>query len=134
METSTRTVVILGASDREDRYSNKAQKLLMERGYSVIPVHPSLSTVEGVPVTHSLPDVPRYPDAVTVYVNPGISSGLGGELEALAPKAVIFNPGTENPELEARLGRSGIRVVRACTIVLSRIGQFEETVFPAETG
>jgi predicted CoA-binding protein len=134
METNTRTVVVLGASDKEDRYSNKAQKLLMERGYSVVPVHPSLSTVEGVPVTHSLSDVPRYPDVVTVYVNPDRSSALSEEFETLSPKAVIFNPGTENPELEARLVRAGIRVVQACTIVLSRTGQFEETVFPAETG
>ena len=32
--------------------------------------------------------------------------------------------GTENPELEEKLAAAGIAVVRACTLVLLRTGQF----------
>ncbi len=125
-----KTVVILGASDKVERYSNKAQKLLMEHGYAVVPVHPTLGMTEGVPVVHSLREVPRNPDVLTVYVRLETSSELGEEILLLLPKAVIFNPGTENPELERKLEEARIRVVRACTIMLFSTGRFERVMFP----
>lgn len=129
--TDHRIVVVLGASDKKDRYSNKAQKLLMEHGARVVPVHPSLEAVEGVPVSRSLSDISPGPDALTVYVKPETSSGLTDELVALRPKAVVFNPGTENPELEKRLAEAGIRTLRACSIMLLTTGRFDTEVFGA---
>lgn len=122
----TETIVILGASDGEERYANKAQRLLMERGYRVIPVHPSLASVEGIPVTHNLGDVPRRPALLSVYVNPSVSADLADDILALRPKVVIFNPGAENPELETGLLEAGTRIIRACTIMLLTTGRFEE--------
>jgi hypothetical protein len=43
---------------------------------------------------------------------------------ALAPRRVIFNPGTENTELERELERVGILTEEACTLVLLHSGQF----------
>lgn len=123
-----KAVVILGASDKEDRYSNKAQRLLMDLGIRVVPVHPSLETVEGVPVAHSLSDVPSGPDALTVYVKPETSTELSDAILSLRPATVVFNPGTENPELEARLTEAGIRTIRACSIVLLTTGRFDDEV------
>ena len=37
---------------------------------------------------------------------------------------VIFNPGAENPELEATLEERGIPTLRACMLVLLSTGQF----------
>jgi len=122
------TVVILGASDKAERYSNRAQKLLMEQGFSVVPVHPTLETVEGVPIVHILADVPRHPDVLTVYVNPEHSAALVDDIRAVAPKTVIFNPGTEHPGLESDLTASGIRVIRACTVTLLVTGQFKSII------
>ena len=64
----------------------------------------------GVPVIGARGDHPRIerPDA----------------LIAARPARVIFNPGTENPELEEKLAAAGIATVRACTLVLLRTGQF----------
>jgi hypothetical protein len=42
----------------------------------------------------------------------------------LKPKRVIFNPGTENPELELMLKQKGIEAERACTLVLLSLGQY----------
>ncbi len=43
-------VVVLGASNKEDRYSYKAVKLLLEYGHEVVPIHPKLDKVLGLPV------------------------------------------------------------------------------------
>mgnify|MGYP003595073862 CR=1 FL=1 len=71
-----------------------------------------------------LADIPAPLHTVTLYVSPALSAGLAGELLAAAPARVIFNPGTENPELEEKLAAAGIEPVHACTLVLLRTGQF----------
>lgn len=125
-----KTVVILGASDKSERYSNKALLLLKEKGYDVVPVNPTLETLEGIPVVHALADVARHPDVLTVYVNPERSTAMMADMLALAPRVAIFNPDTENDALESQLAAAGVRIVRACSVVLLKTGAFESTVTP----
>lgn len=126
MSDSKQTVVVLGASANPERYSNKAVRLLLEHGYPVAPVHPALEKVEGLSVTHDIADLPHdgTVDTVTVYLSPRISTTLTDPLLALAPRRVIFNPGAENPQLQAALETAGIGVETACTLVLLNTGQF----------
>jgi predicted CoA-binding protein len=121
-------VVVLGASPKRERYSNMAQRLLMEIGCTVIPVNPGQSEIEGVPVTRNLSDIPGSVDTVTMYVSPDVSEKLTSELIRLKPQRVIFNPGTESPTLQATLEKSGIAVQEACTLVLIRTGQWAPRV------
>jgi hypothetical protein len=37
---------------------------------------------------------------------------------------VLFNPGTENPELQKLLEQNGIETEEACTLVLLRTGNY----------
>jgi predicted CoA-binding protein len=117
-------VVVLGASPKPDRYSNKAVKLLLEHGYSVVPVHPAATEIEGLPVAPNLPAVHGPVDTLTIYLSPAQSGSLQGDILALNPGRVIFNPGTENPSLKAALEEEGIRTEEACTLVLLNTGQF----------
>ena len=57
-----------------------------------------------------------------MYVRPAISTQYRDAILALAPQRVIFNPGTENPELESALRRAGIDCIEACTLVMLRTG------------
>jgi predicted CoA-binding protein len=107
-----------------DRYSNKAQLLLSQHGHAVVPVHPRLESIEGVPVVPDLAQVTGPVDTVTMYVGAAISKGLADKLVSLNPKRVIFNPGAENAELEDKLSKAGIEVEEACTLVLLRTGQY----------
>ncbi len=117
-------VVVLGASDNPERYSNRAVRKLVEQGYEVVPVHPRLRVVEGLPVVASLGRVDGEVDTVTVYVNASVSGGLVDAMAALKPRRVVFNPGAEAPELAERLRGEGIEVEDACTLVLLGTGQF----------
>lgn len=125
--SSPRTVVIIGASAKPDRYAYLAMRMLEEHGYPVVLVSPRIDTVEGRPVYPTLSDVPRphHPiDTVTLYVGPSISSGLSETLLSARPRRVIFNPGAENPTLAATLAGAGITPVDGCTLVMLRTGQF----------
>jgi predicted CoA-binding protein len=126
MSDSKKTVVVLGASNNPERYSNQALRLLLEHGYKVIPIHPALEQIEALPVLADLASVTEGEaiDTLTVYVSAKISSQLTEAIIALKPKRVIFNPGAENEELAGDLRAAGILVEEACTLVLLRTGQF----------
>ena len=124
MKPADRSVVVLGASDNPERYSNKAVLLLKQHGYNVIPVNPKLTALEGFAVAPRLEDVAQAVDTVSVYVGPAVSSAMLAEIVALKPQRVIFNPGSENPELMELLVQQGIAVEPACTLVLLKTNQF----------
>jgi hypothetical protein len=63
-------------------------------------------------------------DTITLYINPRNQKEWYDYFFKLNPKRVIFNPGTENPELEKSLEEKGIRALEACTLVLLRSGQY----------
>ncbi|MDZ4261828.1 MAG: CoA-binding protein [Pseudomonadota bacterium] len=124
MSNKKERVVVFGASAQPERYSNKAIRMLLEYGHEVIPVHPTLPEVEGLPVIHDLSEIKIAVDTLTLYVNPDISSRAADAIIKLHPKRVIFNPDAENPALALRLEQSGIHHEQACTLVLLRTGQF----------
>lgn len=126
MPGSKEQVVVLGASDKAERYSNQAVLMLLEHGHEVIPVHPALKSVADLPVVAELDDISSEEkiDTLTMYVSPSVSSKLADSIVALKPGRVIFNPGAENPELIEQLEANDIPVEEACTLVLLRTGQF----------
>lgn len=117
-------VAILGASNKPERYAYRAFKMLQEYGHTPVPVSPRLTELEGVQAVAKLADVRTPVDTLTMYVGPQISTGLRDEILKLKPKRVIFNPGSENPELERALEAEGIETLEACTLVLLRTRQF----------
>lgn len=117
-------VAILGASDKPERYSYLAFKALQKHGHTPLPVHPQLASVEGTPVYASLEKVPKPVDTLTVYVSPDISSASESQILGLGARRVIFNPGTENPVLAAKLRQQGTQTLDACTLVLLKTNQF----------
>lgn len=123
-ERTHKRVVVLGASAKPERYSNRALHLLLEKGFVVLPVHPALDEIEGLPVFKKLPDLGTPVDTVTVYLSPKLSAPLAEDLLAVKPRRVIFNPGTESPELQKKLRAAGLEVEEACTLVLLNTGQF----------
>lgn len=116
---------VLGASPKPDRYSNKAIRMLVEHDHEVVPVHPVYKEIEGLTVTAALEDLaPESIDTLTMYVNADRSSELADAIVNLQPRRVVFNPGSENPELAQQLAGKGIEVEAACTLVLLRTGAF----------
>ena len=118
------TVVVLGASPKPERYSNQAVRALVEHGHRVIPVHPVLKKIAGVPAVSALSGITGPVNTLTLYVGPERGKELLQDMINLGPDRVIMNPGTESDELEEELNAKGIAVLRACTLVMLRTDQF----------
>lgn len=117
-------VAILGASDKPERYANRAQRLLFEKGYKVQPVAPRGDEVLGVPVARSLLDCSDPVDTLTLYLGSARLPSVLPDILEVSPRRVIFNPGTENAEVKAALEASGIETIEACTLVMLKVGTF----------
>lgn len=117
-------VVVIGASNNEERYSYKAMKMLAEYGHNPIPVAPAKERILDREVYPRVSDVPGTVNTVTMYVGPARQEGLFEQIIALKPTRVIFNPGTENPAEYDRLKAAGIETIEACTLVMLRTNQF----------
>lgn len=117
-------VAVMGASNKADRYSYKAVKLLAENGHRPFPVHPVIKDVDGINVYASISDIEEPIDAITLYLSAENSSKVENDIIEAGVRRVIFNPGAENPDLAFKLKQKGIETIEACTLVLLKTGQF----------
>jgi len=115
--------LVIGASKNPDRYSYKAIHALTSQGHEVVAIGLRKGEVAGVPF-NSEKNVFENIDTVTVYVGSQNQPEYYSYIINLKPRRVIFNPGTENPELIEKLKSSGILPVIACTLVLLASGHY----------
>ena len=117
--------VIIGASEDPMRYSYRAAHMLKNHGHQIFPYGITEGKVAGEFIETSREhNVLKNVDTITLYVNPRNQVGWYDFIVHSKPKRVIFNPGTENPELEEILDQSGIAHERSCTLVLLQTGQY----------
>lgn len=115
--------LVLGASENTERYSNKAIKKLLNHNYQVKAIGNKVGEVNGVPINKGLVDFNDI-DTVTLYLNPTNQKPYYDYILNLKPRRVIFNPGTENDELQHKLDEAGITFEEACTLVLLSTNQY----------
>lgn len=113
----SKTVAVIGASSNRHKFGNKALRAFARRGFTVIPVNPHESVVEGHHAYRSVLDIPGVIDMATVYVP--AASGLV-VVEELATKGVAevwLNPGADDDEVVERARGLGLNVIQACSII-----------------
>lgn len=115
--------LVLGASLKPSRYSNIAIKRLVSHGQPVVAVGLRKGEVTGVQITNEIEDFQDV-DTVTLYLNPQRQKEYYDYIISLQPERVIFNPGTENPELYALLRKNNIEIEVACTLVMLSTNQY----------
>ena len=111
------SVVILGASANRSKFGNKAVRAFHQQGFSVYPVNPKETQIEGLPVFKTISLVPTRPQMVSVYLPPQILLKILPEIAARGCDELWLNPGTESDEVLAEAQRLGLNVIQACSIV-----------------
>lgn len=115
--------LVIGASLNPERYSNKAIVKLVQHQHQVFAVGLKSGIVQGVTISTTPIEIEDL-HTVTLYLNPLRQREFYDYIISLAPKRVIFNPGTENPELMQLLSKSGIAFEQSCTLVLLATSQY----------
>lgn len=110
--TETRTIALVGASDRPDRASHGVMKFLLAQGYQVTPVNPVLAGQDllGKTVVGTLAEAGPV-DLVDIFRNSEAAGPIVDEAIKLGAKAVWMQLGVINPEAAARAEAAGLKVV-----------------------
>lgn len=115
------TVAILGASSNRNKFGDKAVRTFRNCGWTVLPVNPRETAVEGLPCLSGSDAIPCGVDVVSAYLPPVV---LWIELETLARKGCAelwLNPGTDTADVLEKCRQLGLVVVQDCSIV--RLGR-----------
>ncbi|WP_217601951.1 CoA-binding protein [Chitinophaga sp. GbtcB8] len=115
--------VVIGASANPQRYSYLAVSRLAAHGHPVVAIGLKDEKIGDTPVIKEHPAVEAV-DTITLYLNPQRQPAYYDYILQLHPKRIIFNPGTENPELEQLAIKNGIEPIEACTLVMLSTGQY----------
>jgi len=123
---STRTIAIVGASNRPERASHGVMHFLLGRGWRVIPVNPRLAGTEilGQEVVESLPAIGEPIDMVDVFRRSEEAGAVVDEAIAAGAKAVWLQLGVYDDEAVSRAEAAGLRAVadRCIKIDAARLG------------
>lgn len=114
--------LVLGASPKPERHSNRAIVTLRQYNHPVFAVGNKVDQVGDVEIQRDFPNTEI--DTVTMYLSARNQEMYYDEILKLNPKRVIFNPGAENPDFTRVLNDKGIETENACTLVLLSIGAY----------
>jgi uncharacterized protein len=112
-----KTVAIIGASNDREKFGNKAVRAFLQQGYTVYPVNPHESEVEGLVAFKSIGAVPSRPQMVSVYVPPPVLLKLLDDIATKGCDELWLNPGTESEEVLLKAQELGLNVIQACSII-----------------
>lgn len=123
---ATRTIAMIGASDRPDRPSYRVMKFLQDQGYRVFPVNPQITGehIHGEYVWRELSQIGEAIDMVDIFRRPIAAGEAVDEAIAAGAKAVWLQLGVINDEAAARAEAAGLKVVmdRCPKIEIPRLG------------
>ncbi len=118
--TNSRSIAVVGHSDKPYRDSYRIGQYLRESGYRVYAVNPTLTAVEGEPAYPDLQSLPEPIDIMNVFRRPVFLPGVVEEAIAIRAKAVWTQLGVVHPQAEAQARAAGLIVVSNRCILVER--------------
>ncbi len=112
-----KTVAVIGASNHRSKFGNKAVRAFQQTGFTVYPVNPAQTEVEGLPCFKSIGEVPQRPNLISVYLGPERLLEVLPEIAARGCDELWLNPGTESSEVLIRAKALGLKTVQTCSIL-----------------
>ena len=125
MSEEKNITLVLGASEHPERYSYLAVKKLRQAGKQVVALGNRPGHIGDTEIITGKPPLNNI-DTVTLYLNPLRQKDYYDYILSLNPQRIIFNPGAENPELEALAREHHIQPQVACTLVLLATKQYDK--------
>ena len=110
LETS-KTIAVVGLSDKPDRDSYRVAEYLQQHGYHIIPVNPTVDQVLGEKSYASVNDIPEPVDIVDIFRKPEAVGPVVEEAIAAGAKAVWMQLGIVNEEAAQAAEAAGLQVV-----------------------
>lgn len=111
--SKVRTIAMVGASAKPRRPSHEVMKFLLEKGYRVIPVNPSIAgkTLLGETVYAALSDIGKQIDMVDIFRNSDAAGSIINEAIAFGAPIIWTQLDVINMAAAARAEKAGLTVI-----------------------
>ena len=130
MLDSSRSIAIIGAKDKAGQPVDRVGRYLLEKGYTIFPVHPVRKNVWGLPAYPDLTSLPQPVDIVDLFRAPQYCPGHAREVLALPwkPRCFWMQEGIRSTEARTLLEGQDILVVEDLCIMVehSRMPPFKK--------
>ncbi|MEF3310173.1 CoA-binding protein [Paenibacillus sp. GYB004] len=109
----TKTIAVVGLSDKPDRTSYMVSQAMQAKGYRIIPVNPNADTVLGEKSYASLTDIEEPVDIVNVFRRSEDTVSVAKDALSMKHKPAVFwlQLGIANDEAAALAAGAGIEVI-----------------------
>jgi len=111
------SVAVIGASNHRNKYDNKAVRAYLHQRWTVYPVNPTETVIEGLPAVPGIEAIAAPVDRAALYVPPEVGITLLPGIARKGVKEVFLNPGSESDALLAEADRLQLPTIQACAIV-----------------
>lgn len=109
--TNARVIAVVGHSDKPERTSYRIAQFLREVGYTIYPVNPMVSEIDGQPSYASLKDVPEPVDIVNVFRRSEYLPEIVDEAIAIKAKTLWTQLGVSDEASGQKALDAGLNVV-----------------------
>ena len=107
-----RNIAVVGMSKNEEKAGNFVPKYLIEHGYNVIPVNPTISQVLGRKSYPTVTDIPERVDVVDIFrKSEDVPPVIDDALNRNDIQVIWMQEGIYNEEAEKKAKENGIDVV-----------------------
>lgn len=109
----TKTIAVVGLSDKPDRTSYMVAQAMQQKGYKIIPVNPTVKTVLGEQSYPSLAEIDEPVDIVNVFRRSEETVPVAQAAAQMKHKPKVFwlQQGISNEEAAAVVQAEGIEVI-----------------------
>jgi hypothetical protein len=109
---------LVGATNDRSKYGNIIFHNMRNAGYTVYPVNPRATTIDGEKAYPSLAELPEKPAVVNVVIPPALTIPVVEEVAKLGIPYIWFQPGAESQTAIERAKELGVKVIYdACAMV-----------------
>lgn len=108
---SSRTIAIVGLSDKSERPSNFVGSYLKSEGYRIVPVNPQVESILGEKSYPDLRSIPFPVDIVDVFRRPDVMVPLMEDAIAIKARAFWMQLGLVNREAAEAGRKAGLEVI-----------------------
>ena len=109
--TGSKTIAVVGISDKPERPSHRVAKYLQEQGYRIIPVNPKLDEVLGEKCYSSLEEILQKVDVVDIFRKPEDIQPIVDSAIKINARAVWMQEGITNDKAADMAKSAGLMVV-----------------------
>lgn len=107
-----KNIAVVGMSKNEGKPAHFVPKYLIERGYNVIPVNPTITEVFGRKSYPSIADIPDDVDVVDIFRrSEDVPPVVNDAMKKKGIKVIWMQSGIYNEEAERKAKENGIDVV-----------------------